>query len=46
VDGKSKPGRVQVSWLGSNLDIDFESARKLARAILDQADISELESMR
>ena len=45
VDGLTEPGRVIVSFANTDLSFDVETARKVARALLDQADVSELEAM-
>lgn len=46
VDGIAEPGHVILSFANFDLNFDVASARKLARALMDQADVAELEAMR
>lgn len=46
VNGRDDPGRVHVVFSNIDMNLDIPSARKLAKAMLEQADVSELEVMR
>jgi hypothetical protein len=45
VTGLREPGRVFIEFANIDMNLDVASARKLAAALLDQADRAELEAM-
>jgi hypothetical protein len=46
ISGIEEPGRVHIEFSNILLNLDVNMARKVAAAILGQADITELEGMR